>query len=198
MVAISRDFGIKNFEVPVVYLNEAEAQFPGVSGSLDVEVIRQLGRLGLSAEHPKLAWAASVEGLKRGGPTEAFFLFLRARATPPVGRRGACVDRRRGIGPFPPRHRSGGGGGGELAQSLRRRLAFPGSRTGARSGAQGVGFTGFPEPPSNQDPTTAICFRRDYARARTAGASAARFRVRSTVTKMILTRSRTTILNSAR
>jgi tetratricopeptide (TPR) repeat protein len=83
VVAISRDFGIKNFEMPVLYLKEAEAQFPGVSGSLDVEVIRQLGRLGLSAEHPKLAWAASVEGLKRGGSTEAFFLLLRARATPP-------------------------------------------------------------------------------------------------------------------
>jgi hypothetical protein len=66
-----------------LYLKEAEAQFPGVSGSLDVELIRQLGRLGLSTEHPKLAWAASVEGLKRGGPTEAFFLLLRARATPP-------------------------------------------------------------------------------------------------------------------
>ncbi len=82
VVAISRDFGIKNFEAPVIYLKEAEAQFPGVSGSLDVELIRQLGRLGMSTDHPKLAWAATVEGLKRGGPTEAFFLLLRARATP--------------------------------------------------------------------------------------------------------------------
>jgi tetratricopeptide (TPR) repeat protein len=83
VVAISRDFGLKNFEVPSLYLKEAEAQFPSVSDSLDVELVRQLGRLGLSTEHSKLAWAASVEGLKRGGPSEAFFLLLRARATPP-------------------------------------------------------------------------------------------------------------------
>jgi len=65
-----------------LYLKEAEAQFPSASGSLNVEQMRALGRLGLLTELPKLAWAASAEGLKRGGPTEAFFLMLRARATP--------------------------------------------------------------------------------------------------------------------
>jgi hypothetical protein len=91
VVAISRDFGLKDFQVPVAYVKEAEAQFPGVSGSLDVELVRQLGRLGLLTEHPKLAWAASVEGLKRGGSTEASFLLLRARAAPGLEARSLAL-----------------------------------------------------------------------------------------------------------
>jgi hypothetical protein len=82
MAAIARDLGIKELELPLAYVKEAEAQFSGVSASLEVEQIRELGRLGLATEHRKLAWAASVEGLRRGGPTEAFFLLLRARAAP--------------------------------------------------------------------------------------------------------------------
>ncbi len=82
VVAISRDLGIKNFEVPVLYLKEAEAQLGGVSDSLSMEQIAELAKAGISTEHPKLTWAASSAGLKRGGATEAFFLLLRARATP--------------------------------------------------------------------------------------------------------------------
>jgi len=83
VVAISQDLGIQKFEVPTLYLKEAEAQFASTSASLKVEQIRALGQLGLLTEHPKLAWAASEAGLKRGGPAEAYFLLLRAQATPP-------------------------------------------------------------------------------------------------------------------
>jgi tetratricopeptide (TPR) repeat protein len=82
-VAIAQDLGIQKFEVPTLYLKEAEAHFPSASGSLNVEQIRALGQLGAVTGNSKLAWAASGEGLKRGGPSEAFFLLMRARATPP-------------------------------------------------------------------------------------------------------------------
>lgn len=81
-MAVSDDLGIKKFEFPVPYFAEAEAQFRGVSDALDMEQIRWLGELGIATEFPKLAWAASEAGLKRGGPSEAHFLLLRARALP--------------------------------------------------------------------------------------------------------------------
>jgi hypothetical protein len=66
----------------VAYFDETEAQFPRCSGSLGVEQIRSLGELGIATSRPGLAWAASVAGLERGGPTEGYFLLLRARALP--------------------------------------------------------------------------------------------------------------------
>jgi tetratricopeptide (TPR) repeat protein len=83
VMAIAKDFGITKFQSPVSYFTEAQEQFPRVSESLDVEQIRALGEMGLATGHPKLAWAASGAGLKRGGPGEAFFALLRARAAPP-------------------------------------------------------------------------------------------------------------------
>src|SRR6202030_2924148 len=82
VVAVAKELGIKNFQLPVSYFAEAEAQFPDVSASLDIEQIRSLGELGMATEHPKLAWSASGAGLQRGGPSEARFLLLRARAMP--------------------------------------------------------------------------------------------------------------------
>lgn len=83
LMALARDFGIKKFALPVPYFAEAVDQFPVVRDSLDVEQVAALGQLGLATDHPKLAWAASQEGLKRGGPSEAQFLLLRAHAVPP-------------------------------------------------------------------------------------------------------------------
>jgi hypothetical protein len=58
-------------------------EFRGASDTLDIHHIRLLGELGIASEHPKLAWAASEAGLKRGGPLEAHFMLLRAQAIPP-------------------------------------------------------------------------------------------------------------------
>jgi hypothetical protein len=82
-IALAADIGLtRNFRLPIEYFDETEAQFPRISGSLNVEQIRLLGELGIVSEHPGLAWAASAAGLDRGGRTEAFFLLLRARALP--------------------------------------------------------------------------------------------------------------------
>jgi hypothetical protein len=82
-IALAADIGLaRNFQLPIEYFDETEAQFPRISGSLNVEQIRLLGELGIVSEHPRLAWAASAAGLDRGGPTEAYFLLLRARALP--------------------------------------------------------------------------------------------------------------------
>jgi uncharacterized protein len=82
-IALAADIGLtRNFRLPIEYFDETEAQFPRISGSLNLEQIRLLGELGIVSEHPGLAWAASAAGLDRGGPTEAYFLLLRARALP--------------------------------------------------------------------------------------------------------------------
>jgi tetratricopeptide (TPR) repeat protein len=88
VMALAKDLGITKFQLPVTYFSETEAQFPGVKDNLGAEQIFALGQMGMATEHPKLAWMASNEGLKRGGPLEARFLLLRARAHPPSdGRR---------------------------------------------------------------------------------------------------------------
>jgi tetratricopeptide (TPR) repeat protein len=83
LIALAADVGLtRNFQLPIEYFDETESQFPRSSGSLNVEQIRLLGELGIAGKHPGLAWAASAAGLDRGGPTEAYFLLLRARALP--------------------------------------------------------------------------------------------------------------------
>ena len=80
-IALAADVGLsRNFQLPLAYFDETKAQFPRIAGSLNVEQIRVLGELGITTHHPVLAWAASAAGLDRGGPTEAYFLLLRARA----------------------------------------------------------------------------------------------------------------------
>jgi len=81
-MALAGDFGVLKFPFPVSYFAETEAQFPAVSGSLDIKQIRQLGELGIALEYRQLAWNASGEGIRRGGSSEAHFLLLRARAIP--------------------------------------------------------------------------------------------------------------------
>jgi tetratricopeptide (TPR) repeat protein len=81
-MAIAKDFGIRKFSLPVSYFDEAEKQFPQVADTLALEQISALGEMGIATDHPKLAWASATAGLKRAGPTEAFFLLLRARALP--------------------------------------------------------------------------------------------------------------------
>jgi len=82
VMAIAKDFKIGKFSLPGSYIDEAEKQFPQVADALTLEQISALGEIGIATDHPKLAWATSTAGLKRAGPTEAFFLLLRARALP--------------------------------------------------------------------------------------------------------------------
>ncbi len=87
MVIVCEDLGFEEYGLPVGYIGEAEMQFPRVAGSLDIEQLRSLGNIAMAVDRTKLAWAASTEGLKRGGSLEAHFMLLRARAMP--ARRGA-------------------------------------------------------------------------------------------------------------
>ncbi len=83
VIALVRDVGLAGkFKLPVAYVEETERQFARAAGSLNVEQIRTLGELGISSRYFGLAWSASAAGLDRGGPTEAYFLLLRARALP--------------------------------------------------------------------------------------------------------------------
>ena len=88
--SVTQDIGIAKTSYPVSYFEEAEKQFPLVSASLDVEQLRQLGKLNLNAGRLKFSWAVSQVGLGRGGSSEAYFLWLRARLTPPTND-GRCV-----------------------------------------------------------------------------------------------------------
>jgi hypothetical protein len=82
LVALAKDVGIKKFHLPFPYLKEAASQFPRVSGSLDIGQLRTLAETALAMDDDELAYAASGEGLSRGGETEARFLVLRARCLP--------------------------------------------------------------------------------------------------------------------
>ncbi len=82
-VALAADIGItRNFKLAIEYVDETEAQFPRIGAALNVDQIRVLAEVGMASEHSRLAWAASAAGLQHGGPTEAYFLLLRARALP--------------------------------------------------------------------------------------------------------------------
>jgi hypothetical protein len=82
VMTVAGDFGIKQFGLPTGYFAEAEARFAAAASTLDTLELRALGKIGMAAQQPKLAWAVSSEGLKRGGATEASFLLLRAQALP--------------------------------------------------------------------------------------------------------------------
>jgi tetratricopeptide (TPR) repeat protein len=82
VMRLTEELGMNKFPLPVEYLDEAEKQFPAVAEKLDAEQIRYIGKIGMATGHTRMAWAASTEGLKRGGATEAHFLLLRARALP--------------------------------------------------------------------------------------------------------------------
>ena len=82
VVAIAKDVGIKKFQLPVTYMEEAARQFPRVRDSLDTGQLRTLAEAALAMNNYKSAYAISGEGLSRGGETEARFLLLRARSMP--------------------------------------------------------------------------------------------------------------------
>jgi hypothetical protein len=82
VVAVAKDLGIVKFTVPFEYIAEAAKQFPRVGDSLDIGQLRSLAETAVSADLFQFAYAISGEGLKRGGPTEARFLVLRARCLP--------------------------------------------------------------------------------------------------------------------
>lgn len=91
VMAIAEDLGIRKFKLPVAYFDAAEEHFPSVSNTLEIRSLRLLGELGMSTDHPKLAWAVSGVGLKRGGPDEAYFLLLRSNAMPRMSDRYLVV-----------------------------------------------------------------------------------------------------------
>jgi hypothetical protein len=93
VVALSQDLNSLGMQVPCTYIDEAAKQLPGIGGSLDASQLRVLADAGLSAQHLDLAYTASAAGLERGGPTEARFLLLRARALPQqqAQRRALCA-----------------------------------------------------------------------------------------------------------
>lgn len=82
VVAIAKDVGIKQFKLPVIYMTEAARQFKRVGASLDITQLRTVAETALAMGNDEFAYAASAEGLSRGGPTEARFLMLRARSLP--------------------------------------------------------------------------------------------------------------------
>jgi hypothetical protein len=82
LVALAKDVGIKKFHLPLPHLQEAARQFPRASGSLDIGQLRTLAETALAMGDDEFAYAASGEGLSRGGETEARFLVLRARCLP--------------------------------------------------------------------------------------------------------------------
>jgi hypothetical protein len=79
--------------IPAEWLTETAKQFPRNNQSLSVGQLRSLAQVGLSAGHFQLAYAVSVAGLERGGPTQASFLLLRALSLPPYfeERRTVCA-----------------------------------------------------------------------------------------------------------
>jgi len=90
VMELAKDFRIPRF-IPVDWLTETGAQFARSSQSLTVAQLETLAEVDLCAEKSELAYAVSGAGLERGGPTEATFLLLRARALPYNERRAVCA-----------------------------------------------------------------------------------------------------------
>jgi len=91
VMAVTKEVGLEKMFLPAEYFTETEAQFSKVAKTLDVEQIRLLGNLGAGTGHFKLAWAASLAGLQKGGPSEAEFLLLRARVVPQEHTERSCA-----------------------------------------------------------------------------------------------------------
>jgi hypothetical protein len=93
VTAVARDMNAMNLQLPWTYIGEAANQLPRVAASLDTAQVQTLAEAGVNAVHLDLAYTASAAGLERGGPTEARFLLLRARALPEerYDRRVACA-----------------------------------------------------------------------------------------------------------
>ena len=66
-------------QVPQPWMVEVARQFPASRETLQVDELRALTEVALQAGNAHLAYAATAEGLARGGASEAAFLYLRAR-----------------------------------------------------------------------------------------------------------------------
>jgi hypothetical protein len=82
VVAVAKDLGIVKFKLPFEYVVEAAKQFPKVRDALEIGQLRSLAEAAMAGERFEFAYSVSGEGLRRGGPTEARFLVLRARSLP--------------------------------------------------------------------------------------------------------------------
>jgi hypothetical protein len=67
-------------KLPRPWIAEVARPFPAGRESLELDELRALAELGVHAGNTHLAYAATAEGLARGGASEAAFLYLRARA----------------------------------------------------------------------------------------------------------------------
>jgi hypothetical protein len=94
VAAIAKDLGLADFKLPGAYLDEAAKQFPLAKDSFDVTQLRTLADAALAEQTVRFAYAVSTEGLKRGSPTEAWFLLVRARSLPkwPGARPVVCAS----------------------------------------------------------------------------------------------------------
>ena len=92
VAALAADVRMK-IEIPLAWVRDAAKQFPRSRQSLDTVQLRTLCRVALKSDEFELAYAASAEGLARGGATEAGFLLLRAQCLPPkqFERRAVCA-----------------------------------------------------------------------------------------------------------
>jgi tetratricopeptide (TPR) repeat protein len=92
LMVLSKDMQF-DMEMPPSWMREIAAQFGKSKQPLSVVQLRELGRGGLSARQPELAYKASAKGLEAGDATQAEFLLLRAKALPPgqVERRMVCA-----------------------------------------------------------------------------------------------------------
>lgn len=78
---LSRDVQLP-LRIPREWMNEATKQFRRAHRALEVSQLEALGDAALEANDLLFAYAVSAAGLERGSPTEAQFLWLRARCLP--------------------------------------------------------------------------------------------------------------------
>lgn len=79
VAALGADVGLE-LEVPRRWLEESRKRFAGISKTLDLVQLRNLGGCVLFNAAYEFAFDISVEGLRRGVSAEAEFLLLRARS----------------------------------------------------------------------------------------------------------------------
>jgi hypothetical protein len=90
---IALDFGI-TLGVPEALESQVAREILQDGSKLDIQQMRVLADGASMFGQNELAYAISVAGLARGGPTEARFLLVRARALPPweIERRRNCIS----------------------------------------------------------------------------------------------------------
>lgn len=70
------------FQIPGIYVAPLEKYFSRHESALDVSDLRFLAGAAINGDHRKLAYMVSGQGLRRGGPETARFLYLRGRSLP--------------------------------------------------------------------------------------------------------------------